>query len=123
MVSPYLTLVYCTTGMANHKIVSSGLMDASDLYLMSGTCYHNYDLLGHPLTFLVNAAIMPYIRSNNILCRIYHLNIYCYCHIFLTQIVQKIYVNQFTHACRRCSVSTGQATPGTAKNVCYYYSL
>lgn len=71
--------------------VSSGLMDVSDLYLMSGSRYHNYNFLGHPLTLLVNAEIMPCIRSNSILCHIYHLASYCYCHIFLTQTVQKIY--------------------------------
>ena len=71
------------------KPVSSGLIDASDLYLMSGTRYCNYDLLGHPFTLLVNAEV-PCIRSNNILCHIYHLACYCYCHIFLTEIVQKL---------------------------------
>jgi hypothetical protein len=80
------------------KPVISGLMDASLLYLMSGTRYHNYDLSGHLLTFLVNAEIIPCSRSNNILCHIYHLASYCYCHIFVTHIVQKIYLNQFTHA-------------------------
>jgi Na+/proline symporter len=44
------------------KPVSSGLMDASNLYFMSGSCFHNYDFLGHLLTFLVNAEIMPCIR-------------------------------------------------------------
>jgi len=92
------------------KPVSSELMDPSDLYLVSGTHYRNYDLLGHPLTFLVNAEV-PCIRSNNILCHIYHLASYCYCHIFLTENVQKIYLMQFTHVCTRCGVSTGQATP------------
>jgi len=96
------------------KPVSSGLMDASDLYLMSGSRYRNCNFLGHPSTFLVNAEVMPCIRSNNILCHIYHLASYCYCHIFLTQTVQNIYLNQFTHMCKRCGVSTGQTTVGTA---------
>ena len=96
------------------KPVSLGLTDVSDLYLMSGTRCHNYDLLGHPLTFLVNAEIMSCVRSNNILCHIYHLPSYLIVTFFLTQIVRKIYLNQFTHVCTRCSVSTGQHTPGTA---------
>ena len=67
----------------------------------------------------MNAEIMPCIRSKNTLCHIYHLASYCYCHVFLTEIVQKIYLNKFTHVCTRCSVSTGQATPHIAKKIRY----
>ena len=74
-------------------------MDASDLCLMSGTRYHNYDLLGHPLTFLMNAEIIPCIRSNSILCHIYHLASYCYCHFFPLKLCRKyIWINSHMFA-------------------------